>query len=99
MDVTFTSSELGEDSSFINYDHNDKNNGLLFVYVRPRPAKTVQNPWSEKLPEQIGANKDGKIVPLKEFDLFDMLTGILSSKELHLFMEKEYKKIGLNKTK
>ena len=84
--VTFTSSELGEVSSFKSCDHN---NGVpMFIYMRPT-ARTVSNVWTEKFPGQTGTNKEGKIVPLKEFDIFDMLNGFMDSKELHLLMKKK----------
>ena len=84
--VTFTSSELGEVSSFNSCDHN---NGPMFIYMRP--TATVQNVWTEKFPGQTGTNKEGKIVPLNEFDIFDMLNGFMDSKELHL-LKKSNKK-------
>ena len=85
-EITFTSSELGEDSSFNSCDHN---NGVpIFIYLRPT-ARTVSNVWTEKFPEQTGTNKEGKIVPLKDFDIFDMLNGFMDSKELHLLMKKK----------
>ena len=89
--VSFTSSELGEVSSFNSCDHN---NGVpILIYIRPTtPTRTRMSVWSEKFPEQTATNKEGEIVPLKEFDIFDMLNGFMDSKELHLLMEKEKSK-------
>ena len=86
--VTFTSGELGEASSF----KPDSYHGPILVWTRPTPGRTlVQNSWTEKFPEQTGTNKEGKIVPLKDFDIFDMLNGFMDSKELHL-LKKSNKK-------
>jgi len=79
--VNFTPSDLGEASSF----KPDSHRGPIFVWTRPTPAQ--QNSWNEKFPEQVGTNKDGKIVPLKDFDIYDILSGFMSSKEISLLME------------
>ena len=81
--VTFNSSDLGESSSFEPSTYR----GPIFIWTRPTP-QTVAPSWTEKFPEQTGTNKDGKVVPLKDFDLYDMLTGFMSSKEISLLMEK-----------
>ena len=90
--VTFTSGELGEASSF----KPDSYHGPIQVWTRPTPGRTlVQNSWTEKFPEQTGTNKDGKVVPLRDFDIYDMI-GFMSRKEISFFKEKEEEK---NKTK
>ena len=87
--VTFTSGELGENSSF----KPDSYHGPIQVWTRPTPGQTlVQNSWTEKFPEQTGTNKDGKVVPLRDFDIYDILSGFMSSKEISLLMEKNKKK-------
>jgi len=40
-----------------------------------------------KFPEQTGTNKDGKVVPLRDFDIYDMLAGFMSSKDISLLMK------------
>ena len=87
--VTFTPSELGEASSI----KPNTNGGPIQVWIRPtpNPGETVHNCWKEKFPEQTGFNKEGKLVPLRDFDIFDMLTGFLSSKEISILMENEKK--------
>ena len=85
--VNFTSSDLGEASSF-KPDQFAK--GPIYVWTRPTPSQ--QNSWTEKFPEQTGTNKDGKVVPLRDFDIYDMLSGFLSSKYISLLMEKEQEK-------
>jgi len=90
--ITFTSGELGEDSSF----RPDIYRGPISVWIRPTPGQTVvQNSWKEKFPEQTGTNKDGKVVPLRDFDIYDMM-GFMSRKEISVLKEKEEEK---NKTK
>ena len=89
--VTFNLSDLGEVSSF----KPDTYRGPIYIWSRPTPGR--QNPWQEKFPEQIGTNKDGKVVPLKDFDIYDMLSGFMSSKEISLLMEKEEEKKEKNK--
>ena len=87
--VTFTSGELGEVSSL----KPDSYHGQIQVWTRPTPGRTlVQNSWKEKLPDQTGTNKDGKIVPLRDFDIYDMLSGFMSSKDISLLMEKNKNK-------
>ena len=86
--VTFTSGELGEASSF----QPEAYHGSIQVWTRPTPGRTVQNSWREKFPEQTGINKDGKVVPLRDFDIYDILSGFMSSKEISLLMEKNKKK-------
>ena len=76
--ITFTKGELGDESSF----KPDRYRGPIQVWTRPTPERTVQNPWKEKFPEQTGINKDGKVVPLKDFDIYDMLSVFLSSKKI-----------------
>ncbi len=93
--VTFTSGELGENSSF----KPDSYHGPIQVWTRPTPGQTVQNSWREKFPEQTGINKDGKVVPLRDFDIYDILSGFMSSKEISLLMEKKEKQIKRKKKK
>ena len=90
MNISFTSSELGEISSFNNSDPN--NGDPRVIYIRPRPICRTTMSCKETFPDQTGTNKEGKIVPLKEFDIFDMLNGFMSSKDLNLLMEKNKKK-------
>ena len=88
MNISFTSNELGDISSFNNSD--PPNNGdPLVIYIRPRPICRTTMSCKEIFPDQTGTNKEGKIVPLKDFDIFDMLNGFMSSKDLNLLMEKE----------
>ena len=84
--VNFTPSDLGDASCF----KPDSYRGPIFVWTRPTPGQ--QNSWTEKFPEQTGSNKDGKVVPLRDFDIYDMLSGFMSSKEISLLMEKEEEK-------
>ena len=93
--ITFTKGELGDESSL----KPDKYRGPVQVWTRPTPERTVQNPWKEKFPEQTGVNKDGKVVPLKDFDIYDMLSGFLSSKKISLLMEKGKKEKKIKKKK
>ena len=79
--IIFNTGDLGECSSF------KPSNWTAPTPCWARPTPTPQNSWNEKFPEQTGTNKDGKIVPLKEFDIFDMLSGFLSSDALFLLMK------------
>ena len=81
--VKFNLSDLGEVSSFKPSAYR----GPINVWTRPTPGRTGSNPWKEKFPEQTGTNKDGKVVPLKDFDIYDILSGFMSSKEISLLME------------
>ncbi len=83
--VNFTPSDLGDASCF----KPDSYRGPIFVWTRPTPEREVQNPWNEKFPEQTGTNKDGEVVPLRGFDIYDMLSGFMSSKEISLLMKKK----------
>ena len=82
--INFTSSDLGEVSSF----KPDNYHGPIYICPRHTPEREVQNSWNEKFPEQTGTNKDGKVVPLRDFDIYDMLSGFMSSKEISLLMNK-----------
>ncbi len=86
--VTFNLSDLGEVSSF----KPDTYRGPIYIWTRPTPGRTVAPSWTEKFPEQTGTNKDGKVVPLRDFDIYDILSGFMSSKEISLLMEKNKKK-------
>ena len=89
--VTFNLSDLGEVSSF----KPDTYRGPIYIWTRPTPGRTVAPSWTEKFPEQTGTNKDGKVVPLRDFDIYDMM-GFMSRKEISVLKEKEEEK---NKTK
>ena len=90
--VNFTQGELGEASSF----KQDNIRGPIMVWTRPTPGGR-QNSWAEKLPEQTGTNKDGKVVPLRDFDIYDILSGFMSSNEISLLIEKEKKQTKIKK--
>ena len=90
--VKFNPSDLGDASSF------KPNNYTKYVWIRPTGEGEYTSCHYPRA-KQIGTNKDGEVVPLKDFDIYDMLSLFMRKKDLSILIEKSEKEEKRKKTK
>lgn len=82
--VIFNPSDLGDASSFKSFDYQPCSSCALpktskccsvCPWIRPTNNRRVLLESRRPLPEQVGTDKNGNIIPLMKFDIFDMIHG------------------------